>query len=269
LRRHAAGGRLPLSRTLARASLLAMLPLLLASSRAAAQVDFRPCGPPVGRECARVTVPVDRSGIVPGTISLLVTRLLATSGHSTGALIALAGGPGQAATPFLTSFAADAKPLLRTRDLLVFDQRGTGGSGRLSCPGLEQATSDSEMHTQEAACAAAIGPQRPFFTTRDSADDIEAVRQAIGVDRIALYGVSYGSKVALAYAKRYPEHVEMLILDSVVPLDAPIFGQDTFAAIPRVLRDICAGDCQGITRDPVAAHARAPPGQPPGSRHVR
>ena len=62
------------------------------------------------------------------------------------------------------------------------------------------------------------------------------MRQAIGVERIALFGVSYGTKVALAYAARYPQHVERLVLDSVVELDGPepvLAGE--LAAVPRVL----------------------------------
>src|SRR5436190_1826227 len=66
------------------------------------------------------------------------------------------------------------------------------------------------------ACAAQLGARRAFYTSRDSADDMEAVRQSIGVDRISLFGGSYGTYTALTYARRYPQHVESLILDSPV-----------------------------------------------------
>ena len=51
--------------------------------------------------------------------------------------------------------------------------------------------------------------------------DIEAIRQALGYEKLVLYGTSYGTKVALEYAERYPEHVEALVLDSVVPPERP------------------------------------------------
>src|SRR5439155_2528895 len=103
-------------------------------------------------------------------------------------------------------------------------------------------------------CATALGSRRPFYTTAQSADDIDAIRQAIGVDKLTLAGTSYGTKVALVYAQRHPSHVERLVLDSVVPLDGPdAFMRDIFTAVPRVLRAICARDhCKGITTDPVA-----------------
>jgi pimeloyl-ACP methyl ester carboxylesterase len=142
--------------------------------------------------------------------------------------------------------------VLRRRDLVVFDQRGTGRSGLLRCPALERA----ELNSQPGAvaeCASLLGPARAFYTTRDSVADIEAVRQALGVERISLYGVSYGTKVALAYAVAYPDHVDRLVLDSTVALTGPDpFALATFAAIPRVLRADCGRSaCAGITNDPV------------------
>ena len=59
-------------------------------------------------------------------------------------------------------------------------------------------------------CAAIIGPQRQFYATRDHADDIDAVRTALGVPKIGLIGVSYGTKLALAYALAHPGNVERI-----------------------------------------------------------
>jgi pimeloyl-ACP methyl ester carboxylesterase len=79
-----------------------------------------------------------------------------------------------------------------------------------------------------------------------------------GYEKLVLYGTSYGTKLALEYAQEHPEHVEALILDSVVtpagpePLDRP-----TLAAVPRILRQLCAyGACAKITPNPVADLAR-------------
>ena len=78
------------------------------------------------------------------------------------------------------------------------------------------------------------------------------MRRAIGAERIALFGLSYGTKVAAAYALKYPRRVERLALDSVVEPGGPsALNLDSFAATPRVLRALCrGGGCRQITADP-------------------
>jgi pimeloyl-ACP methyl ester carboxylesterase len=237
------------------ASLVALVAFGAVVSTASAAVAFHPCRTKRYAECARVEAPLDRTGRVPGRIGLHVERLPARV-RSNGAVFALAGGPGQSSAPLLREFSLDIAPALRTRDLIAIDQRGTGSSGLLRCPDLERKATAGRADV--AACAAALGPTRAFYTTLDAADDLEAVRSAIGIERVTLYGTSYGTKLALAYATRYPAHVERLLLDSVLPLDGPDpFTRDAFAAVPRVLRDLCRGRaCRGITRDPVADLAR-------------
>ena len=188
---------------------------------------------------------------MPGTVTLQVQRLRARR-QRLGAIFALAGGPGQAALPFLADFADEMRAGLGTRDLIVFDQRGTGRSGLLRCPPLER-TTDVDPAAEIRRCAESLGPRRSHYTTSDSVEDMEAVRRAANVERITIYGSSYGTKVALAYAARYPSHVERLVLDSVVALDGPdFFMRESFRATPRALRALCARRaCSGITRDPV------------------
>jgi pimeloyl-ACP methyl ester carboxylesterase len=142
-------------------------------------------------------------------------------------------------------------PALSTRDLLVFDQRGTGYSDALQCPALALPGVPAALAQ---ACASQLGPERGSFTTTESADDIEAIRQATGYDRLVLFGISYGTKVALEYAERYPQHVAALVLDSVVDVNGPDpFERSTFAAMGRVLGQLCAdGACAGITASPTA-----------------
>jgi pimeloyl-ACP methyl ester carboxylesterase len=222
------------------------------SAAAPAPTQFRPCGKLSAILCGRVIVPLDRSGHVPGTISLRVERL-GLPGRSRGAVFAIAGGPGQAATPFTEDTAFLFRKVLDGREVVTFDQRGTGRSGLLRCPTLD-ALGDRTTNASGAAadCAELLGPRRAFYTTRDSVEDLEAVRQAIGIDRITLYGVSYGTKLALAYAAAHPEHVERLVLDSVVDVDGPDpFERDGFAAMPRILRDLCATRCSSFTNNPV------------------
>lgn len=198
-------------------------------------------------------MPLDRSGAVAGVVGLSMRRLRAPGGDGTSAVIALAGGPGQAATPLADDFGQALAPALSTRDLIVFDQRGTGGSRALGCRAFSDASARSTAAQVLGACASEIGAARGHFTTSESVDDIESLRQALGYSKLTLYGTSYGTKVALDYATRYPSHVERLLLDSTVAQNGPdIFARSTIAAVPRVLRALCgATDCAGITTDPV------------------
>ena len=88
--------------------------------------------------------------------------------------------------------------------------------------------------------------------------DIEAIRQAAGYEKLVLFGVSYGTKVALEYAERYPQNVESLVLDSVVPpeRDDP-FSVGMFQAMKPVLEELCSAHvCAGITSNPLGDVAR-------------
>jgi pimeloyl-ACP methyl ester carboxylesterase len=169
-------------------------------------------------------------------------------------VFALAGGPGQAATPFAEGTAYAFRRALRGREVVTFDQRGIGGSGLIRCPTLE-ALGEQTLRVAGATadCADTLGPRRAFYTTRDSVEDLEAVRRAVGADRVILYGTSYGTKLALAYAAAYPQRVERLVLDSVVSANGPDpFMRDSLQEIPRILRQRCGKGCARFTRDPAA-----------------
>lgn len=245
----------------ARRLLLPVLSCAALSAPAAAHADtiaYAPCQSRAGFQCGTLTVPLDRSGAIPGSVVLAVTRAVASSNPEHKALLTLAGGPGQAAVPLAEDFATVMGAGLQDRDLLVFDQRGTGASGPLQCTSLLPGHSSGSAATDAQRCAAQIGPARGLYTTSQSVDDIEAIRQASGYDKLMIYGVSYGTKVATQYAARYPSHVEGLILDSVVRPDGPDpFHRSTFAATRRVLTELCAGgDCRHITSDPTGELAR-------------
>jgi len=213
-----------------------------------------PCPQQAAFGCATLRVPLDRAGPAPGTIAL---RYAAQRRRPPGGrvLIALSGGPGQPGVDLASSFAQSLEPLLRRYRLVVLDQRGTGGSGLLVCPGVQRLRAlDPFTPSALAACARGLGPRRAFYSTADTVLDLEALRKELGVDRVALMGISYGTHVALAYARAFPDRVDRLILDSVVGPDGPDgFLRDSYRALPRVLRDQCAGSrCDDITSDPVA-----------------
>ncbi len=218
--------------------------------------NFAPCEREASFACTTLAVPLDRGGAVSGTIPLSVERLQAGGSGgapSQSAVLALAGGPGQAADPLAGFLAKTIAPALRGRDLIVYDQRGTGRSDPLSChigPLLEHA---STVGAFVAGCAQQLGSARGGFTTQESVQDIEAIRAALGYEKLVLYGTSFGTKVAEEYAERYPQHVEALVLDSVVsPAGREPFGLPSIQALGGVLAELCSeGACAHITSDPL------------------
>ena len=141
-----------------------------------------------------------------------------------GVLVDLTGGPGQGGVAFVPRARARMRGLLRDYRLVMLDQRGTG-AGALRCPALQRAMGTSDLTVPPPgsveACAQALGPQRRFYSTADTVADLEALRVALGADKLTLDGVSYGTFVAERYAIAHPDRVARLVLDSVVPAAEP------------------------------------------------
>jgi pimeloyl-ACP methyl ester carboxylesterase len=224
-----------------------------------------PCGNTPGLQCSELAVPLDRTGATPGTISLHV-EYLPPPGAQRGVVFLIAGGPGQGSAHVFGLGTPAAASLFQFLfpgyGLVAYDDRGTGASGLIDCPALQQAITADQQRASAAQCADIIGPGRTFYSTGDHAEDLEAVRASLGVDKVALYGVSYGTKLALAYALAHPGHVERLLLDSVVPPDlAEPFGGNVLRALPATLNGFCSdGGCRSATSDlgsDVAAVANA------------
>jgi pimeloyl-ACP methyl ester carboxylesterase len=246
-----------LTRRLASAALAAtVLTLVAGAASAGAQSAprLRTCPGQGSFSCGTLTVPLDWNSRVPGTIGIrFATQRNAP--RSRKLLIALSGGPGQPSVEAATSFSLSLEPALSRYRLAVLDQRGTGGSGVLRCPNV-QALRDLDPFRPGAlaGCASRIGPRRVFFSTADTVLDIDALRKRLGADKVALMGISYGTHVALQYARAFPQNVDRLILDSIVGPDGPDpFLLDTYRNLPRVLREQCRGTrCRNVTNDPVA-----------------
>jgi pimeloyl-ACP methyl ester carboxylesterase len=161
----------------------------------------------------------------------------------------LAGGPGEGATASTEDDAALLGPVLAKRDLIVFDQRGTGKSGALHCSGIENGDGSA---TALPACAQQLGRAAHHYTSVDSADDIDSIRTELGADRITIFGTSYGTWVAQVYARRHPAHVESLVLDSTVSTNQieDGFQVDIFRSLRRGVRAYCEPSaCRVLTHD--------------------
>src|SRR4051794_18208990 len=217
--------------------------VLLASPTARAT---EPC--PKDAACGRLTVPLDHSGVTPGTLSLTYARLPATEGR-TGTIAVLPGGPGQAAIPLERSYRALFAALRPSYDLVFLDPRGTGGSG-VECPPLRSPQDVT-------ACGERLGGLRSYLTTNETVADVEDLRRALGVERLTLYGVSYGTNVAAESARRFPARTAAVVLDSPITGTEDAFDRQIFAALPHVLRQVCTGECPRTVGDPVDALRRA------------
>jgi pimeloyl-ACP methyl ester carboxylesterase len=199
---------------------------------------------PTGARCGALNVPLDHSGATPGTLPIVYAVLPAT-GPRVGTVVILTGGPGQTGLPYTDLLKPVTDPLRRSYDVVMVDQRGTGGSGAVDCDEVNE-TAD---------CADLLGAKRAFLTTAETAKDLDDLRRALNLDTIVPLGVSYGTKVAGEYARRFPEHTAAVVLDSPVNVDGIDFlGLNSIEAMPRVLRETCAtGPCASTVKDAAAA----------------
>lgn len=177
----------------------------------------------VDAQCGWLTVAENPDEPAGRQLRLYVARIAAISERARpDPLFLLAGGPGLAATTFYTGVAPVFERIHRDRDIVLVDQRGTGGSNALTCPeDADPDTTDSPavIAQQARACLAALQTHAAVanYTTSIAVRDLDAARAALGYQRINLYGGSYGTRVAQHYLRRYPEHTRTVILDGVVP----------------------------------------------------
>jgi pimeloyl-ACP methyl ester carboxylesterase len=205
----------------------------------AAPAQSPPCPP--GARCGSVTVPLDRANPARGTIDVGYVLLPHTdsSRPAVGAIVPNPGGPGMATTsfaPFYTGFT----PLRARHDVLLVDPRGTGRSGALSCPGAAQLDPlTARKHAVAPACAPGLGSATGLYGSAAVADDIDAVRAALGIERLDLWGDSYGTFLMPVYAARHPRHVRSIVLDGAFPVVADPWGRDVLRGMRSVIRRTC------------------------------
>jgi pimeloyl-ACP methyl ester carboxylesterase len=191
--------------------------------------------PPLGADftCGRLTVPEDRSKPEGKQISIAVARLKSSSSApKPEPLLMLSGGPG--GTGLVDAVVAYGQlNLNRDRDVIFIDQRGTLHSDPfLGCPEIDTftqqavawTTADAETESKDLAAVAACrerligeGIDLRRFDTGENSADLAALRLALKIPSWHVYGVSYGTDLALQYLRNYPDGVVSEVLDSVVP----------------------------------------------------
>ena len=166
------------------------------------------------------------------------------------AVFMLSGGPGTGSTTMAPVAEGWARPVRASMDVVLIDQRGTGASHPLECPSPAQtdpATIFGHLYDVKAlvACRALLERDADLtqYTTEAAASDIDDVRASLGYERITLLGGSYGTRLAQAYARRFPRRVRAMVLDGVVPFDVHL--PLTFAATAQQSFDRVAERCAG------------------------
>ena len=155
---------------------------------------------------------------------LRVAVIPATRQPARGALFYLEGGPGGAATESVVSVDEVFAKVSEFRDLVLVDQRGTGGSQRAACPQEHvRATDAGAVAAYLRRCFAQPGRDTRRLTTAAAAADLERVRRALGYGRVDLYGSSYGATLAQVYLRRFPRSVRTATLDSASLPSTPVY----------------------------------------------
>ncbi|MDZ7728517.1 MAG: alpha/beta fold hydrolase [Dehalococcoidia bacterium] len=212
-------------------------------------------------ECGYLEVPENRDDPDGGTVRLHLGVFQAQEETDEPPLVFLSGGPGGAALePLARNFPIFYEPWTAERDLVVFDQRGTGHSEpSLACPehddlvreSVDEDVSPDELGDQlvEAlySCRDRLveeGVNLSAYNSAASAADMEALREALGYEQWDVYGISYGTRLALKAMREYPDGIRSAVLDSAYPLEADLY-ESTPGNVDRALTALfesCASD---------------------------
>jgi pimeloyl-ACP methyl ester carboxylesterase len=205
----------------------------------------------LGARCGSIGVPLDRATPSAGTtrIAFALVPRRDKSRPSLGTLV-ISSGPIIAAG---AEYAQGLAPLRARRDLLFIDQRGTGRSGVLACRAMRGVVPTlmprDELLSRIGTCGRQLGRRAGLYGTAAAADDIDAVRAALGRERLDLWGASYGTYLMTVYAARHPAHVRSLVLNGAYPIDFDPWALDRLAAARRSIGLVCARThgCRGET----------------------
>ena len=220
--------------------------------------------------CVTLTVPLDHFHPDGSTIEVVFGVLPAT-GERKGMFVTATGGPGTAGLLSADSYTGAFDPSIPEHfDIVFFDQRGVDQSGGLQCihaaakfylsdwnattPAGEAVLSKS-ANSFAGECAAEMGHADwlPYLGTDQAVEDLEAFREAMGVDKFWLYGESYGTQYAQTYAAAHPDRLAGLILDGTV--DLTLSGTDFLDGQARAFNDVLQQTLAACNEDEACAKA--------------
>jgi pimeloyl-ACP methyl ester carboxylesterase len=219
--------------------------------------------------CVKLSVPLNHFDPKDSRLIDVVFAVLPATGERKGMFVTATGGPGTAGLASADSYTASFDPSIPEHfDIVFFDQRGVGQSGGLQCVNAAAAfyradwdttTSKGEAALVESArkfsndCVAEMGDPviLPYLGTEQAVEDLDAFRQAIGDEKIWLYGESYGTQYAQTYAAAHPENLSTLILDGTV--DLTLSSTDYYIKQTRAFSDALQLTLEACNADEICA----------------
>ena len=200
--------------------------------------------------CGELAVPEDPSAPGGRTVDLFVVRVPSLSSTPRpDPLVLIAGGPGESTVDMYLQLKGAFEPARRDRDVILVDQRGTGRSAAGFDCGVPddlslETAGDARLAKYIDQCLRALEHDPRFYTTSVAVQDLDRVRAALGVEQWNVYGVSYGTRVAQQYLRRFPERTRSVVLDGVVPPElalGPDIAREAQRALDRIFAR-CATD---------------------------
>jgi pimeloyl-ACP methyl ester carboxylesterase len=170
--------------------------------------------------CGILPRALDPTGVVGGTVPIYFEYYPHTgAAPAAGTLVGAEGGPGYSTTDSREAYLTLFGPLRDSYDVLLMDYRGTGRSGAIDCGELQRAPQLTEHNI--GACGRSLGPTASLYSTALAADDLATILDTLGIERIGLYGDSYGTYFSQVFALRHRERLRSLVLDGAYPLSGP------------------------------------------------
>ncbi|MFE0462804.1 alpha/beta hydrolase [Kitasatospora sp. NPDC058965] len=246
------------------------------------RIHWTSCGS--GLQCGRLKVPLDYAAPDGQALELAVVREPARDQqHRIGSLVVNPGGPGESGVAMVKDGTDQFDGPLHDRyDIVGFDPRGTGDSSPIRCltdkqrdaldqqddpadPQARKASREQQAAQYAQACRSRAGALLPFVGTRNTARDMDRLRQALGEAKLDYLGISYGTYLGALYAEEFPQNTGRLVLDGAVDpaedkLDASVQQQIGFEkSLERFAADCATAHPQEcpLGQDPAQAGERA------------
>ncbi len=210
-------------------------------------------------KCATVKMPLDHRGAVSGDIDVFVAVVPALSSQILDdPLVIFSGGPGQANSEMGALVRMAFKSIREHREIILIDQRGTGKSTPLRCAEEDESVYSPSKHSMAVqSCRDDFDFAVEYFTMENVIADTHSILERLGYNKVNLWGVSWGTRTAVHYLRRYPAHVRSVIVDGVLPPDIGIFETAPKSATRALnklfeackLDEVCTkayGDIEGI-----------------------
>lgn len=225
-------------------AVLAAADALARRAQPASEAVVRPCPGQKRVRCGSIEVPLYWSAPRRGSVHVHFKVYLHTdlSLPALEPIVAMEGGPGYPSTGSAASYLFMIGSLRRRHDLILMDQRGTGASDAIDCPGVQDYDAlarPDDYPAVVAACARRLGERANSYGSAAVAEDLRALLEAIHVSKVDLYGDSYGSYAAQVFAVHYPSLVRDLVLDGTYDEQFNPLEPEAVAALRRAWDTMC------------------------------